>query len=472
MSDKQELLNILAPVHQEHILHFWDQLSSEEKDNLAKQVKSINWSDVIGWTKSAQEPLTAAELSDVKPAAYKSLVPENASDAALYEKAIAKGNELLSSGKVAAFTVAGGQGTRLGYDGPKGTFPVSPIKHKSLFQLFAEGIIRTQKRHNVTIPWYVMTSVINNVQTVDFFKANNYFGLKSEQILFFTQGMLPAFDLVTGKALLAAKDSLALSPNGHGGSFQALRDSGALQDMIDKGIEIMSYWQVDNPLIKQFDPLFIGLHALTGSDMSSKALIKRDAMEKLGHFCIRDGKMFIIEYSDMPMNMLQLKDADGRLSYRAGSPAIHVISRSFIERISSGALQFTPHIAKKKVPFINDDGISIKPESPNAIKLEFFIFDALPLANSPLILEGNRDDEFAPVKNPDGQDSPASAKAALNARAMRWIKQAGLTFPVDADGNPAATVELSHAVYDCAADIAAARAKFADIKPGSAIYVD
>ncbi len=468
---KNELLSILKPVGQEHILRYFDELDDCGKQKLAAQIKAIDWPRVIQWTKEAGESVSNDVIASVKPAPYKPEHPENPADKELYAKAIQHGIELLKNGKVAAFTVAGGQGTRLGYDGPKGTYPVSQIKHKSLFQIFAEGILRNQKKYGRTIPWYIMTSVINDAPTRAFFKENSFFGLDEAQVMFFTQGMLPAFDLTTGKALLEAKDSLALSPNGHGGSFQALHDSGALKDMLARGITTLSYWQVDNPMIRQFDPLFIGLHDLSGSEMSSRALIKRDAKEKLGHFCLNDGKLIIIEYSDMPDSLLYQTDADGRLSFRAGSPAIHVLSTSFIKRITDGTLSLKPHRAEKKVAHLDNTGTFVKPETPNALKLEFFLFDALPLAENPLILEGDRDEEFAPVKNPNGQDSPESSRAAMNARAARWMEAAGISFPRNADGTLAAVVELSPAIFGSADDVKANAGLFPNINAGDEIYI-
>ncbi len=468
---KEELLSLLKPVGQEHILKYFDELDHNGRQKLADQIKSIDWPRVLQWTKEAGESVSADVIASVKPAPYKPEHPESSADKELYTKAIQRGIELLKTGKVAAFTVAGGQGTRLGYDGPKGTYPVSQVKHKSLFQLFAEGILRNQNKFGRTIPWYVMTSVINDAPTRAFFEENAFFGLDASQVKFFTQGMLPAFDLATGKALLEAKDSLALSPNGHGGSFQALHDSGALQDMLDKGITTLSYWQVDNPMIRQFDPLFLGLHDISGSEMSSRALIKRDSKEKLGHFCLNDGKLIIIEYSDMPDSLTELRDADGRLSFRAGSPAIHVLSTSFIKRITDGTLSLKPHRAEKKVAHLDENGMLVKPESPNALKLEFFLFDALPLAQNPLILEGNREEEFAPVKNPTGQDSPDSSRAAMNARAARWIEKANIPFPRHADGSPAAIVELSPAIFGSADDVIANARLIPLIKAGDEIYI-
>ncbi len=466
MPTKQELLDVLAPFDQTHLLRFWDELTPERQQAFAEQLKAVNWQKVTAWAKDA----AAGNGPDIPfdqlvPAQYVSLNPASDDERARLQQATAHGVELLKAGKVAGFTVAGGQGTRLGYDAPKGTYPVSELQHKSLFQLFAESILRNQQKYGCVIPWYIMTSKINDQATRAFFAEHNYFGLDPKNVMLFAQGTLPAI-APDGHALLADKDSLALSPNGHGGSFAALLDSGALDDMERRGVTILSYWQVDNPLIKTMDPLFIGLHDLSGSDMSSRALIKRDPMEKLGHFCLLDGKLVIVEYSDMPNDLLQKKDADGQLTFRAGSPAMHVISRDFIRHVATGNAGFTPHVAHKKVPYINDQGELVKPDAPNAIKLEFFLFDALPLAHNPLILEASRDEQFAPVKNAQGDDSPDSCRAALNARAHKWLAQAGITAPADT------IIELSPRAFVDAQDVAERRELFADLKPGTSRYFE
>ena len=222
---KDELIQLLEPTGQTHLLRYWDELTEESRQKLASQIKKIDWPQVIEWTRTAGTGLTVAELEGLKPAPYVSCHPQTHEEEAYYNHARARGIELLRAGKVAAFTVAGGQGTRLGYDGPKGTFPVTAVRHKPLFQLFAEGILRAQKEYGIRISWYIMTSIINHDATCNFFKEHAYFGLVPEQVMFFTQGMLPAFDLQTGKALLEAKDSLALSPNGHGGSVMAVLEA-------------------------------------------------------------------------------------------------------------------------------------------------------------------------------------------------------------------------------------------------------
>lgn len=445
MSDeKKELAALLAPYGQEHLLRFWDQLSPEEKGNLSSQIRGINWENVMHWYHEVTEGggSDGIPFDRLTPAPYVELHPDDAAARRRLDDAREYGRQLIRQGRVACFTVAGGQGTRLGYDGPKGTYCFSLLRNKPLFQYFAEAIARCQEKYGTTLPWYIMTSPANNGATVDFFEGHGYFGLKRENVRFFVQGTLPGFD-ANGKAFLETKSSLALFANGHGGTLTALRDSGTLDDMKARGVEYLSYWQVDNPMVPACDPLFIGLHAQTGSEMSSRALIKRDAMEKLGHFCRLDGRTVIIEYSDMPMELLQRRDADGRLTFRPGSPAIHVLSRSFIERITAGKLAFNPHRANKKIPHVDADGNPVKPESPNGTKLEFFIFDALPLARDPLILEADREEEFAAIKNPAGNDSPQSCRHDLLERTAKWLAEAGVAVPRDANGEVDAKIEIS-----------------------------
>lgn len=444
---KNKLLGILENVGQTHVLRFWDSLDAAGQNKLAAQIMGVNWQQCRQWIEGAlQEKHLELPFERLRPAPYQALTAESADEKAYQRKCIAHGEELLRQGKIAAFTVAGGQGSRLGFDGPKGTYVFTPLRKASLFQFFAESILRYQEIYRVVLPWYIMTSPANDDATRNFFGDNGFFGLDPANVSFFQQGTLPAFDL-QGKALLEAPDSLALSANGHGGSFAALKDSGALADMQRRGVQTISYWQVDNPLVRLFDPLFIGMHASSGSEMSSRALVKRDPLEKLGHFCMLDNQSIIVEYSDMPEKLLYAKDNEGRLLYRAGSPAIHLLDCDFIDRLTSGSLDFQPHRALKKVPCLDEQGKLLQPESENAIKLEFFLFDALPLAKETLILEVERSEQFAPIKNAEGADSPESCRKALLERSANWVEAAGQSFPRDAKGDPAALLEISPRHY-------------------------
>ncbi len=441
-----------AEYGQEHVFRFWDELDAKQREQLLTQLEALDWKQLNDWV--GAYVLTEPEIvlpQGLRPAEYYPLAPETADRKKLYEHARSRGEELLREGRVAAFTVAGGQGTRLGFDGPKGAYPTSPIKGKTLFQLFAEGIARAGEKYDAVIPWYVMTSPLNDQATRDFFEDNDYFELAPENLTFFSQGVLPAVDS-SGKLLLADIDSLALSPNGHGGSLLALKQSGVLDEMAERGIDHISYWQVDNPLVHMFDPLFLGLHHITESQMSSRALIKTGPGEKLGNFCEVNGHVEIIEYSDMPDDLAEARADDGRLEFRAGSPAIHVLDRAFVESLTNdGRLSLPVHRALKKVPYVNESGEPVQPVEANAVKFEMFIFDALPKAMNPLILEAERGEQFGPVKNKTGVDSAESCRTLLIARAASWLKHAGIEIPETASGEPDCVIELSPRRYlDCA----------------------
>lgn len=394
---------------------------TESSVELSKQIKALDWNEL---TSALNECIFKKDdvglPNEYGPASYFPLAPDSPEQEELYERAFKHGEELIRAGKTAAFTVAGGQGTRLGYDGPKGTLPVSPIKKKPLFQLFAEQILGISKKYEVTIPWYIMCSPLNLEATITHFEKNNYYGLGKENVKFFAQGVMPATDF-EGNLLRASQDSLALSPNGHGGSLKALIDSDSVADMAKRGIEHVSYFQVDNPLVSTINPLFIGLHDLQASDMSSRSLTKTGPFEKLGNFVSTGDRITIIEYSDLPEEKALEEEQDGRIKYRAGSPAIHVLRRDFIEQFASGEIKLPYHRAEKKVAFLDDAGNWINPDDPNAIKFETFVFDALPLAKNPLILEADRLEEFSPVKNRTGVDSLESSQSDQIKRAKNWL---------------------------------------------------
>ena len=430
--------------HQEHILSFYEKLPSQGQEKLEAQLSEIDWNQLDEWIANYvfKKPL-AAIPADLSPAPYFPLNPETLEQEKLYAKATATGRELISSGKVAALTVAGGQGTRLGYDGPKGTYPIMPISQKTFFQYFAESVFRIGNKYGSRLNWYIMTSQLNDRATRDFFKANGFFNLAPDQVSFFMQGTMPAIGL-DGKLLLEAKDSLALAPNGHGGTLLALRRSGALDRMRNAGVEYISYFQIDNPLVPVIDPLFLGLHHLENSEMSARMLAKTGPNEKLGNFCVSGKRMQIIEYSDMPQKLAEERDSSGKLRFIAGSPAIHIIGRSFVERLTEhGKLSLPWHRADKKVSFINAAGGLVKPDTPNAVKLESFIFDALPLASKALVLEACREEQFAPTKNPTGVDSVESCRAMLVTRDARRLEAAGLAIPRKTNGQADCLVELS-----------------------------
>ena len=404
---------------------------SVNQEKLRAQVESLDWEELATALEECILKKNQNSIpSEYGPASYLPSTPATIEQEELYAQAYQHGEELIRSGKIAAFTVAGGQGTRLGYDGPKGTLPVSPIKNKPLFQLFAEQIRGVAEKYETVIPWYIMCSPLNLEATISHFEENSYYGLAKEDIKFFAQGVMPATDF-EGNLLLASEDSLALSPNGHGGSLKALIDSGSIKDMADREIQHVSYFQVDNPLVSTINPLFIGLHDLQKSDMSSRSLTKTGPFEKLGNFVSIGDRISIIEYSDLPEEKALEKDESGQIKYRAGSPAIHILRRDFIEQFASGEIKLPYHRAEKKVAHVDQNGQLVTPDQPNAVKFETFVFDALPFAKNPLILEADREEEFSPVKNMTGVDSLESSRADQIQKAKNWILKAGHKYRED-----------------------------------------
>ncbi|MFZ9683618.1 MAG: UTP--glucose-1-phosphate uridylyltransferase, partial [Cephaloticoccus sp.] len=376
---------------QGHLFSFWDQLDEAGRAQLLEEAGEIDLNEIKRLTETLLGGSGATtDLSGLEPAPYERL-PANGGDAAAWAEARAAGEAALRAGRVAAFTVAGGQGTRLGYDGPKGTYPVTPVKQKTLFQVFAEKIDAAGRRYGRPLHWFIMTSHQNHAATEAFFHANGFFGLAGDHVHFFRQGRMPAVDF-SGRILLEVPGRIAMSPDGHGGSLRALARSGALDLMEREGIDILSYFQVDNPLVRCIDPAFIGWHVQRGSEMSSKMVPKAYAGEKVGHFCSQHGQLVVVEYSDLPKAMQEETDAAGGLRFNAGSIAIHILDREFIRRMARGvdgaALGF--HRADKKIPTVDAAGAAVKPEKPNGVKFEMFVFDALPFARNPVVIETAR----------------------------------------------------------------------------------
>ncbi len=441
---QESLRKRIEAAGQAHLLAHYDAADAAAQAKLEAQFSVIDWEALPGLIAGyvLKRPETAIP-ADLAPAPFFPFPARTPEQEKLYAEATAKGVEVLRAGKVAALTVAGGQGTRLGFDGPKGTYPITPVLHKTLFQYFAESICRISEKYGAPLTWYIMCSELNAAPTKEFFEKNNFFGLADGQVRFFVQGTMPAIGL-DGKLIIGAKDSLALSPNGHGGTLLALRASGCLDKMAADGVEYLSYFQVDNPLVPIADPLFIGLHILEGSQISSRMLPKTCPTEKLGNFCLSGGRLHVIEYSDMPLELAERLNPDGTLAFLSGSPAIHVISRSFVEALTQdGTLKLPWHRADKKVPYLAADGTTVKPDAVNAVKLESFIFDALPLAERAIVVEGSRKEMFGPTKNATGVDSAESCRAMLVARDARRLALAGIQVPRGEDGFPAALVEIS-----------------------------
>ena len=466
-----QLSQTLESIGQAGVLRFYDALDAAGKSKLDQQLAGIHLETL---PKLIDEYVThkphVSLPKEIKPVQAFPRDPGSA-QRQQYADAEKLGRKLLSEGKIAAFLVAGGQGTRLGYDGPKGEFPVTPIRDKPLFQVFAEQLLAHGRDAGRPVPWYVMTSDVNDAATRAFFIENNHFGLEPGNVVLFQQGMMPAFS-DDGQLLLAGKDSLALSPDGHGGSLRALQKSGALDDMKRRGVEHLSYFQVDNPLVHVIDPLFLGLHVMTGSEMSTKTIPKASATEKVGNLVIGDGATQVIEYSDLPDELAQQRNPDGSLKFNAGSIGLHALAVSFVEHLNAGGqLKLPWHRADKKVSFVDSSGAPVKPDKPNAVKLEQFVFDAIPLAKNAMIYTTDRSEEFSPVKNAEGSDSPATSRADQVKRAARWLIAAGVDVPVR-DDKPEATLEISPLFALSATQLKERTLAKKSIRPGESAYFD
>lgn len=463
----------LQAIGQSHLLSFYDELDDKRRQRLLEQIEALDFRHIPEWVQHYVKDYTAVALpTSFEPAPSYPARPRDEQQREKYAQATRLGESLVRQGKVAGFVVAGGQGTRLGFDGPKGNFPISPIKNKTLFQIFAESLLAASKKYNTTIPWYIMTSPLNHQATLEILESAGYYGLDKKDVFLFQQGTMPNFDF-EGKILLADKDTIAASPDGHGGSLKALYKSGAIADMRRRGVEYLSYWQVDNSLVRIVDPLFIGLHVLDRSEMSSKALLKADPLEKVGNFCLVDGKVTVIEYSDLPEEQALRRKADGSLVFELGSIGLHMIDAAFIERLNRGGDFALPlHRAIKKIPHIDAAGNPVNPTEPNGIKLETFVFDALPLAEQSIILETIRSEEFAPVKNATGPDSPEVTRRMMIERAAHWLEQAGVAVPRKADGTPDCVLEIAPSFALCADDIKEKADRVPAIQPGQVLYLE
>lgn len=445
-ADLDQTRQRLAAVGQEHVLNFYEQLDADQQTKLLEQIDAIDLErlpELIETYVNAKPGFDPGEHRIEPPTTF-----AHHDESWNHQRFYDRGAELLRAGKVAAFTVAGGQGSRLGYDGPKGCFPGGAVTGKPLFRMLAEWVLWARRQFDAPIPWYVMTSPLNHEPTVAFFQEHDYFGLPKDDVMFFSQGAMPSFDMTTGKLLLADKGEIATNPDGHGGSLRALFTSGALDDMRRRGIEQISYTQIDNPLARVIDPIFLGLHVGaegSSAEMSTKVIAKTEPGEKVGVIALIDGKTGVIEYSDIPDNLASERDADGSLRLKAGNTAVHMISVDFVGKLNEGGSLSLPfHRAEKKIPCVDaKTGKAVSPDEPNGIKLEMFVFDALPLTTDSIVYEVDRVDEFAPIKNAEGKDSPESSKRLQTERAARWLEQRGVTVPRDASGEPDCTLEIS-----------------------------
>lgn len=453
-ADRASIHRRLEAVGQGHLLKYYDLLQPGEKQTLLSQLAGLDIEGLPALVRDYVQNKPAFVLpADVQPADYYPFNADAAArkwDRARFRKA---GEDLLRAGKVAAFVVAGGQGSRLGYEGPKGCYPAGAVTERPLFEMFADQLLAVKRKYGRAAPWYIMTSPLNHSATVAFFEQHAYFGLDPKDVKFFPQGVMPSLDIKTGKVLLAAKGEVATNPDGHGGAIKAICVSGALADMKQRGVEHLSYFQVDNPTVKVVDPVFIGLHAAapdSSAQMSSKMTPKAYPEEKVGIFCKINGKTEVVEYSDLPMDLQRQTLHDGSLRFIAGSIAIHIISVAFIEKLGiDPAFSLPYHRAEKKVPCIDiETGDPINPTTNNGVKLERFVFDALGMCEGgngkkgSIVYETDRVEEFAPIKNASGVDSPQTSRELQTERAARWLERAGVKVARGSDGKPQGVLEI------------------------------
>jgi UDP-N-acetylglucosamine/UDP-N-acetylgalactosamine diphosphorylase len=432
-----DLLKRLRSAGQEHVLRWWDRLSETERRELTGQLQALDLDELARLFAQRDYVYTPPSMEAIRPVP---VVPVDSPDNPRYRRL---GEQALRRGEVAVLVVAGGQGTRLGFDHPKGLFPIGPVSNKSLFQIHAEKVLALRRRYAAAVSLLVMTSQATHAPTEEFFAQNHYFGLPKEEVHFFRQGTMPALDLATGKLLMEAPGRLFLSPDGHGGTLTALASSGLLARLRDKGVHHIFYFQVDNPLVKVADPMFLGCHIDKRSEASSRVIPKLGPTDKLGNFVQLGGRCSMIEYSDLPLEMARQKDETGRLRLWAGSPAIHFFDADFLTRMTTGAGRIPLHVARKKVACLDEEGRPAKPQADNALKFERFIFDVLPLAERWAVVETSRREEFAPLKNAAGDDSPEAVKQAISDLAGDWLEAAGVKVPKRPDGGTAVALEIS-----------------------------
>lgn len=404
--------------HQEHILHFWDELSEQEQKHLLEIAGAINFRKIQKYYKIAKTENKPINFSLLEPSDYVKQNDERR------EKFYQLGSEALKSGKVAFLTVAGGQASRLGFDLPKGCFGISPITQKSLFQIFAEKILFYSNLYNQPLKWFIMTSIDNFKTTVDFFSQNNYFNLDKKNVFFFKQGINPTVTSESGDLILKNKSELFMNPNGHGGILGALTSQGYISQMEHLGIEYLSYFQVDNPLINMADPYFIGCHIDENSNISTKVIRKEFAEEKLGiamQEC-KSTKRKIVEYSDIPEKIMKQQDENGNLLFNMGSTGIHIFSVSFIKKASS---KLPIHIANKEMTLPNINNSDNPEKKISVLKFETFVFDTIPLAKKAIFFETSRNEEFFPLKNKTGTDSIETCIDGQINLYRSWLKDLG-----------------------------------------------
>ena len=404
MEEKYEAaLNSLKKYGQEHILNNYESLSQENKEKLLNQILTIDLNQIKDLYESTKKEISFAN-DKIEPIEY---VDKSALSEEELKKYTELGENAIRAGKYAVVTMAGGQGTRLGHNGPKGTFMMGLEEDKSIFEILIDSIKQNNKKYGVTIPWYIMTSRENNEQTEKFFKDNNYFGYDAKAIIFFKQGELPMCS-EDGKLLMDENGSIKEAADGHGGIFESMRRNGIIFDMKEKGIEWAFIGPVDNILVKMVDPVLLGVALDKNVLAAGKSVVKAGPKEKVGVFCRRNGKPGVVEYTEITDDLAEATNEKGELVFGESHINCNMFNVGAIEEVSKKKLPY--HSAHKKAKYIDENGKLVIPEKPNAYKFESFIFDAFDMLNDMAILRVKREEEFAPVKNAEGNDSPETAR--------------------------------------------------------------
>lgn len=404
MGNYENAIEILKKYNQDKILNT---LINNKNEELVNQILSIDF-EQIECLKSEIGKEKIYTDDKIENISYVDSNKMDNEEKIHYEKI---GNKIISEGKYAVVTMAGGQGTRLGHEGPKGTYvlDIKPEK-KSLFEILSETLKRENNKYNTIINWYIMTSRENNDETVEYFKENNYFSYPEENIKFFIQGEMPLID-TEGKLLLDSEEKIQFASDGNGSIYHSMAQKGILDDMKQKNIEWVYICSVDNILLKMVEPLLVGLTKESGNEIASKTIVKKNPQEKVGVFCLKNGKPYVIEYTELPEEMAELVDENNELVFGESHIMCNLFSLNAIEKISKVKLPY--HIAFKKIKHY-ENGEIIEPSSPNAYKFEAFIFDSFSMFDNITLLRGKREEDFAPVKNKEGNDSPETAIKMYN----------------------------------------------------------
>lgn len=404
MDKEQEVIAILKEYGQEHIIKFLENLNPQEKEELENQILKIDFHQLTELYENAKKPVEIKE-NKIEKIDY---IDKQKMNIIQREELADLGGSIVSSGKYAVVTMAGGQGSRLEHPGPKGTFRLDVYgKGKYLFEILVDNLKEANKRYQTTIPWYIMTSKENHDETYQFLEKNNYFGYDKNYVTLFVQGELPLVSL-DGKLLIGKNKLVKLASDGNGGTFASLRLSGALADMKERGIEWVFIGSVDNVLLKMVDTVLLGFAIDKGVQIASKSIVKADPHEKVGVFCKMNGHPKVIEYSELPEKMAEEIDDDGELRYGESHVMCNLFTIDAIEEISKQPLIY--HSAIKKNSYLDENGKEVVPTEKNCYKFEAFIFDAFTFFDDIAILRGKREEDFAPVKNKEGVDSPKTAK--------------------------------------------------------------